>query len=279
MNERRPFGTVTKQPGLITDRAKARLLRDIGPAEGTTEGGVDLHPRLYPPFGPAEIWEREPDYSRMMDAKAEDIFKVTAHTTGLNSTLTIASEDATIFLEHDLLLLFATGTDAVTPAAVLFKGGWDAETNDPALASGVGTAGDLYLVRNPGETTLDGVTSWDSMDWLLFSGGVWIKRDAPDGLNDLQGACVSDATIVGSVMTINTNLTLQTAAENGFVIRLVPAPKRVGRVIQVVNRWTDATLDEGTIVDVQQEDGSDWWDIGSGGCGAFDDDGLDFRGE
>lgn len=206
--DRRPFSSGGQMPGLIVRRAKARLLRDIGPATGTSEGGVDYHPRLYPTFGPAEIWESDRDIDEINDANAADVFPITGLTPGANSTITIDSTDATIFLEHDQLVINASSEVA----------------------------------------------------------------DAEDAANDRRGRCISDAGIAGSVLTIHTNLRLMDVADLGNVIRLVPPPKRVGRVVQVANRWHDATLTSGMIVNIEQEDGSEWWDIVSAGCGEFEDD-------
>ena len=57
-----------------------------------------------------------------------------------------------------------------------YQGVWNAATNSPALASGVGTTGYYYIVNVPGNTTLDGNTGWQVGDWVIFSDtGVWQK--------------------------------------------------------------------------------------------------------
>lgn len=56
-------------------------------------------------------------------------------------------------------------------------GGWNADTNDPVITSGSGTIGDYYRVDVPGNTTIDGITSWQSGQYLRFD-GTW-KRFAP----------------------------------------------------------------------------------------------------
>ena len=43
----------------------------------------------------------------------------------------------------------------ITIGAVVFQGTWDADTNDPALASGTGTKGHYYVVGVAGDTDLD----------------------------------------------------------------------------------------------------------------------------
>lgn len=57
--------------------------------------------------------------------------------------------------------------------ALNYKGTWNANTNTPALASGVGTKGDYYVVSTAGTTTLDGISNWGVGDWATFNGSVW----------------------------------------------------------------------------------------------------------
>jgi len=58
---------------------------------------------------------------------------------------------------------------------VELQGMWNANTNFPPLASGVGTAGHMYIVSVAGNTTLDGISNWGLKDAALFDGLVWLK--------------------------------------------------------------------------------------------------------
>ena len=53
-------------------------------------------------------------------------------------------------------------TESYLPSSIVgalkFKGTWNASTNTPALASGVGSNGDFYIVSIAGATNLDGIT-------------------------------------------------------------------------------------------------------------------------
>lgn len=82
--------------------------------------------------------------------------------------------------------------------AVFPQGGWNATTNVPALASGVGTEGYLYRVSTAGTTTLNGVSSWNVDDLLLFTGGAWRK---------VRGQTVNAADIANSTAAGRTLLT------------------------------------------------------------------------
>ena len=70
---------------------------------------------------------------------------------------------------------------------VLYKGTWNANTNSPALASGVGTKGWYYVVSVPGSTNLDGITDWKLGDWAIFNGTAWEKVDNTDAVISVNG--------------------------------------------------------------------------------------------
>ncbi len=68
--------------------------------------------------------------------------------------------------------------------ALNFRGTWNADTNTPTLASGVGDQGDYFVVGTDGATGLDGITDWVARDWATFNGSIWQKVDntEPAGL-------------------------------------------------------------------------------------------------
>jgi hypothetical protein len=66
--------------------------------------------------------------------------------------------------------------------ALNYKGTWNANTNTPALASGVGTKGDYYVVSVAGTTNLDGIATWYVGDWAAFNGSVWQRLEG--GVDD-----------------------------------------------------------------------------------------------
>ena len=77
------------------------------------------------------------------------------------------------------------------PAAVLgalkYQGTWNASTNTPTLASGVGTQGYYYVVSVAGSTNLDGITTWAVGDWAIYSGTEWQKIDNTDAVTSVNG--------------------------------------------------------------------------------------------
>lgn len=71
-------------------------------------------------------------------------------------------------------------TSILAAGGINFKGVWNASTNTPVLMSGVGDAGDYYIVGEAGATVLDGVSPWDVNDWAVFNGSAWQKVNSED---------------------------------------------------------------------------------------------------
>jgi hypothetical protein len=97
------------------------------------------------------------------------------------------------------------------PAAVLgalsYQGTWNANTNTPTLASGVGVKGYYYVVSTAGTTNLDGVTDWQIGDWAVYNGTAWQKVDNTEtvtSVNGQVGTVILTASSVGAVPTTRT---------------------------------------------------------------------------
>ena len=63
-------------------------------------------------------------------------------------------------------------TEYMPEQALIYQGTWNASTNTPTIANGVGTLGDFYICNVPG--------TWSSMefsvgDWVLYNGTTWEK--------------------------------------------------------------------------------------------------------
>lgn len=89
-----------------------------------------------------------------------------------------------------MLKTVASITNAI--GALNYKGTWNASTNSPALASGVGTKGDYYVVSVAGTTTLDGISAWYVGDWATFNGSVWQRVEG--GVDDPAPSLKSNST-------------------------------------------------------------------------------------
>ena len=104
---------------------------------------------------------------------------------------------------------------SVVTGSLVYQGTWDAATNDPALASSVGTKGDYYVVSVSGSTNLNGITDWVVSDWCVFNGTVWQKVDNSEIIyvsNVATGTGLTGGPITstGTVSLANTAVTIGT---------------------------------------------------------------------
>ena len=105
---------------------------------------------------------------------------------------------------------------SVLSGSLVYQGTWDASTNQPPLASGIGVKGQYYVVSVAGNTNLDGTTDWQVGDWLVFNGTIWQKVDNSQtvaSVNGQTGAVVLNADDVGA--TPNTTFILTGGLING----------------------------------------------------------------
>jgi len=73
-------------------------------------------------------------------------------------------------------------------SAMEFKGNWNASTNSPTLADGVGNSGDVYRVSVAGTRNLgSGSIDWAIGDWVLYNGSIWQKGDNTDSVASVFG--------------------------------------------------------------------------------------------
>ena len=100
--------------------------------------------------------------------------------------------------------------------AINYKGTWNAATNTPTLASGVGTKGDYYVVSTAGSTNLDGQTLWGVGDWAVFNGSIWEKVDGGSTGNFTTIDVNTLATLAG------VNFATTTAAAATFAVSSLP---------------------------------------------------------
>lgn len=70
--------------------------------------------------------------------------------------------------------------------ALNFKGTWNASTNTPTLASGVGEKGDYFVVGTAGSTALDGISNWGVGDWATYNDSVWQRVEGGADLNGVN---------------------------------------------------------------------------------------------
>ena len=102
-------------------------------------------------------------------------------------------------------------TTAAITGGLVFQGSWNAATNTPTLASGVGTNGFYYVVSVAGSTNLDGITDWQIGDWAIFNGTTWQKIDQTNLVSSVNGqvgaVSIGYADLAGAIPTWNQNTT------------------------------------------------------------------------
>jgi len=133
-----------------------------------------------------------------------------------------------------MLKSFSAQTNAL--GALNYKGTWDATANSPALASGVGTKGDYYVVSVAGSTTLDGISNWGIGDWAVFNGAVWQRVEGGADLNGVNLTVSNNATI-GGVFSFSSDVNLNRDAAD------ILAQRRgtTAQAFRVYNTFTDAS--------------------------------------
>ena len=101
----------------------------------------------------------------------------------------------------------------------IYKGVWNATTNNPFLASGVGTQGWYYIVNVAGSTNLDGITDWNIGDWAIFDGTAWQQVDNTDSVTSVNGF-TGAVSLTTSNITEGTNLYYtQTRFDSAFAAK------------------------------------------------------------
>lgn len=96
----------------------------------------------------------------------------------------IISDDETI---KGALQELETAIEAL-PNPMEYKGTWDADTNTPTLADGVGDVGDLYRVTVAGTVDFgSGDIEFAVGDSVVYNGTVWEKWDMSDSVSSVNG--------------------------------------------------------------------------------------------
>jgi len=113
-----------------------------------------------------------------------------------------------------------------------YQGTWNATTNTPTLASGVGVNGYYYIVATAGSTNLDGITDWQIGDWLMFNGTVWQKIDQSNLVTSVNGQ--TGAVSVGTVTSV--------AATAGTGISISGSPITSSGTLTITNSAPDQTV-------------------------------------
>ena len=121
--------------------------------------------------------------------------------------------------------------------ALNYKGTWDANANNPALASSVGTKGDYYVVGTAGTTALNGISNWGIGDWAVFNGSVWQRVEGGADLNGVNLSVTGTSQLTGNA-TFSNNLVQGTAAKGVNFTANTPV---AGMTSQLLNWYEEGT--------------------------------------
>lgn len=139
-------------------------------------------------------------------------------------------------------------TDAIT-GVLVYKGTWDADTNTPTLASGVGDVGSYYIVSVSGSTDLDGITDWVVGDWAVFSSTEWQKIDNTSILGGVgTGGKISKWTGSGVSRTLGDSIIAEIGTNIG--IDTVTAPANLTLGDGTVSKVIRVYYSDGSYVDI-----------------------------
>jgi hypothetical protein len=90
--------------------------------------------------------------------------------------------------------------------STIYQGTWNAATNTPALASGIGVRGYYYIVSVAGTTNLDGISDWFVGDWAIFDGTAWQQVDNTDAVVSVNGQTGAVSLTTDNISEGTTNL-------------------------------------------------------------------------
>jgi hypothetical protein len=120
--------------------------------------------------------------------------------------------------------------------ALNYKGTWNASTNTPTLASGVGTKGDYYQVSVAGATSLDGISNWGVGDVAAFNGTTWQRIEGGADLNgvnlSVSGTSTLSALTASTALALNANKEVVSVTNTGTGNNVLSAsPTLTGKAI------------------------------------------------
>jgi len=136
----------------------------------------------------------------------------TSGTIGLATAST--SQLGGVKVDGSTITINGSGVIAATGAgAVIYKGTWNASTNTPTLANGVGTSGWQYAVSVGGTVNFGaGAITFTVGDYVLYSGTVWqqITAGGIAAAGTLTGTALASNVVSSSLTTVGTlaNLTV-----------------------------------------------------------------------
>jgi plastocyanin len=95
--------------------------------------------------------------------------------------------------------------------AIVFKGTWNANTNNPTLADGSGTAGWQYAINVGGTINLgSGSVTYNVGDYVIYNGTIWerIPTNTVAAAGTLTGTTLNSTVVTSSLTSVGTLINL-----------------------------------------------------------------------
>jgi len=184
--------------------------------------------------------------------------------TGLNGVLKATSGVVGTYAyggANGVATLDAAGKVPVSqlPSSIMeYKGTWNATTNTPTLANGVGDNGDVYRVSVGGTINLgSGSITFDVGDYVIYNGTIWEKSDTTDAVGSVFGRTGNVVAQEGDyTLTQMGDVTITTPATNNYltyngtswVNAAFPSLLSSDKLLVPVRNNSGATIAKGTVV-------------------------------
>lgn len=99
---------------------------------------------------------------------------------------------------------FVQSVTSALASGIAYLGTWNATTNTPTITSGQGTRGNMYAVSVAGNTVIDGNSSWNVGDFMIFDGTKWGRVASSSGqvvsFNSRTGAITLQASDISTAL-------------------------------------------------------------------------------
>jgi len=160
---------------------------------------IDAIPGLTATDAQAAFTEHQTEIEQNTTDIATNVTNISNNASDISDLQTDKEDKANKGIANGYASLDSGGKVPVTqlPSSLMeYKGTWDASTNTPTLADGIGDNGDIYVASPGGTQNLgSGNITFATGDWVIYNGSVWqksINSDAVQSVNSFTGAVTLD---------------------------------------------------------------------------------------
>lgn len=180
--------------GTTWDLAKPAFTGDVTSPVGSTALTLATVNSNVGTFGDSSHVAQVTVNAKGLVTAASDVL-ITPAAIGAVATSALGANNGVATLDNNGKLTTSQIPDALV-GALQYQGIWNASTNSPTLADGVGTTGFYYKVGVAGTTTIDGQSNWAVGDLIVFNGTTW------DGIDGMASEVIAVNGQVGNVALV-----------------------------------------------------------------------------